>query len=83
MHMLKPFLLFAGAALANDDGDCVPDWRARELVTNFEKLFSDGNVNQIKDTITSDFKLYSDSQEFTSPGVTPVFMLASILIEHH
>ncbi|CEJ92601.1 hypothetical protein VHEMI08242 [[Torrubiella] hemipterigena] len=72
MHMLTPVFLFIGTALSNSQGDCVPDWRAREIVTNFQQFFTDGNVNRIKDTLTSDFKLYSDSQEFTTPGITPM-----------
>ncbi|KAG8418234.1 hypothetical protein J3458_005660 [Metarhizium acridum] len=35
-------------------------------------FFSDGNVELIRDTLTSDFAIYPDSQEFTTPNVTPV-----------
>ncbi|OAQ61885.1 hypothetical protein VFPPC_16575 [Pochonia chlamydosporia 170] len=72
MNKLTQVLLLLCAIQVVAHDDCVPSWRAREIVPAFQKLFSDGNVNRIKDTVTSDFTVYSDSQEFTTPGITPV-----------
>ncbi|OAA42176.1 hypothetical protein NOR_05025 [Metarhizium rileyi] len=77
MNKLVQLLLLLGVvcvAGGHDDGHhgCVPDWRAREIIPIFQSFFSDGNVKLIKDTLTSDFTIYSDSQEFTTPGITPV-----------
>ena len=68
----KHLLLFVGAVMGGAYQECVPDWTAKELVQTFQKFFTDGNVAKIKATLTPDFTIYSDSQEFTSPGVTPV-----------
>lgn len=72
MNKLTQFLFFVGAVLIAANQNCVPDWRARQIVPEFQKLFTDGNVDRVKDTVTSDFTIYSDSQEFTTPNITPV-----------
>lgn len=83
MNKLTQVLLLLCAIQVVAHDDCVPSWRAREIVPAFQKLFSDGNVNRIKDTVTSDFTVYSDSQEFTTPGITPVCRPNALKFQHH
>jgi hypothetical protein len=52
--------------------DCVPDHVAKNLVTTFQNFFTDIDVHKAEKVLTKDFKLYSDSQEFTTPNITPV-----------
>lgn len=72
MNKLIQLLLLLGAIHIAAHENCVPAWRAKEIVTKFEGFFTNGNVHDIKNTLTSDFTLYSDSQEFTTKGITPV-----------
>jgi hypothetical protein len=56
----------------HDDDDCVSDKTAKDLVKTFQYFFTAINPALANKTLTENFKLYSDSQEFTTPNITPV-----------
>jgi hypothetical protein len=56
----------------NNDDNCVSDRTAKDLVTTFQHFFTTINPAVANKTLTEDFQLFSDSQEFTTPGITPV-----------
>ena len=64
--------LITASAIVARDNNCVPDHVAKKLVTTFEYFFTRIDPELANKTLTKDFTLYSDSQLFTSPGVTPV-----------
>jgi hypothetical protein len=72
-----PFLAIIGLALSHphdgsDDDDCVSDRTAKNLVTTFQYFFTAVNPALANKTLTENFQLFSDSQEFTTPGISPV-----------
>lgn len=56
----------------HDDNGCIPDHVAQDLVPIFQYFFVDIDPVLANKTLTEDFQLFSDSQEFTTPGITPV-----------
>jgi hypothetical protein len=65
-------LILANPLTERDNNACIPDHVAKDLVPIFEYFFVAIDPVLANKTLTEDFQLFSDSQEFATPNNTKV-----------
>lgn len=78
LTVLAAFILASPLTERDDDG-CVPDHVAKDLVPTFQYFYTAIDPVLANKTLTEDFQLFSDSQEFITPGTTPVIFPPFVL----